>query len=78
MKSKLEILFVEDSDTDFELIIRAVEKEGIAFNYERIYALEKLGPLLKRKSFDLIISDYHLPGFTAVEVIAACQKLGFA
>lgn len=75
MKSKLEILFVEDSDTDFELIIRAVEKEGIAFNYERIYALEKLGPLLKRKSFDLIISDYHLPGFTAVEVIAACQKL---
>ena len=64
----IRILFVEDSSMDSELIIRTLKKAGLSFESEQVMTIPTLRQALERK-FDIVLSDFHLPGFSAFEVI---------
>lgn len=61
------ILLIEDTPTDAELISRQLRKGGcefveIAEDREEVFAQLK-------NDWDLIVSDYNLPGFKGIEVL---------
>jgi adenylate cyclase len=65
-----QILFVEDSESDFELMSRALFNAGIQFESQRIVTAGELSALLRTKAWDIVISDYSVPGFGGLEALA--------
>lgn len=57
----LQILLIEDSDTDAEVIQRAVEKNMKTAVISRAETLSKAGEMLKQQPYNIIILDLGLP-----------------
>jgi PAS domain S-box-containing protein len=69
----LKILFVEDSPPDLFLMVRSFTKAGLNFEYERVASIPLLKDALLNK-WDILISDYHLPGFSALDVLDVVRE----
>jgi len=63
----LEILHLEDSSIDHELMKHALDKSGVNWRSERVETIKSLENKLQSKKFDVVLADYLLPGFTAIE-----------
>jgi PAS domain S-box-containing protein len=74
MKNKLSVLLIEDSEDDALLIKRELEKNGYNLQMERVETEEDMQKALKKKSWDLIISDYVLPRFSGLEALQLYKK----
>lgn len=70
----LRILHIEDSLADHQLARRTLLRSATAFAIEHIDSLQALQQS-DLSSFDLILADYHLPGFTALDVWAHVARL---
>jgi len=68
MKTKLNILFVEDSADDMELMLLEIEKKNIKAEWKRVENKKDLLSELNNP-WDIIISDYVMPGFSGPEVL---------
>jgi len=69
---KLRILIIEDSEDDALLLERELSK-AYEFTSERVYSASALTKALK-KDWDVIISDYQMPRFTALNALEILQK----
>jgi len=69
----LRILHLEDSEIDHQLVVRALQKERLAFTIHRVDTLEDFGQRNSATQYDVILADYRLPGFTALDAWAALQ-----
>lgn len=67
----MKILHLEDSLLDHQLVCRALEKANFNFEITRVETLEAFTQLVNHSSLDLILADYRLPGFTALDAWAA-------
>lgn len=67
----MRILHLEDSIADHQLVCRALDKTGLAYSIIRVETLLAFTELAKSGSFDIILADYRLPGFTAVDAWSA-------
>ncbi len=63
----LQILHLEDSTVDHELVRLALFKAGEHCVLERVETLEEFGLRIQSFNFDVILADYRLPGFTAID-----------
>ena len=74
MNPPLRILLLEDSPVDAELNARAMRKAGLAFESLRVQ--NEAGYLDALESFrpDLILADYHLPGFDGRRALALIRQ----
>ena len=63
MSLDLRILHLEDSRDDAELVATLLETEGIGCEIERVQTGEDFVAALEKGGFDLILSDFSLPGF---------------
>ena len=70
----LQILHLEDSAVDHELVRRALQKSGENFALERVETLEDFEQRVQTRHFDVILADYRLPGFTALDAWQVLQK----
>ncbi len=70
MPRKLSLLLVEDNIDDASLITRLIEKEGYLLSYLRIDNAEDMNKALTDNSWDIIISDYAMPGFSGEDALA--------
>jgi signal transduction histidine kinase len=61
----LAVLHLEDSGPDFLLACRALNQAGLKVHSTRAETLTDFCEHLRAHRFDLVIADYHLPGFTA-------------
>ena len=71
MKAKLQILLLEDSLTDAELIAHELEASGFSFSLARVETESDFRQQLSTNP-DLILSDHGLPvfdGFRALEIV---------
>jgi len=67
------LLVVEDSDDDFQILLRELTKAGYRPVCERVTTGPELAAALER-SWDLMVSDWMMPGFgglQALEMLAA-------
>ena len=74
MSSSLRVLIVEDEPADAELIKMALVAANIAFSCEVIDTLAGCQQLLQAHSWDVVLSDYRLKGFTGNQVLALLQQ----
>jgi PAS domain S-box-containing protein len=69
----IKVLFVEDSPDDMLLLQRSLKRAGLEIDSYRVDNLEDLQTALS-KNWDIILSDFHLPGFTSTEVLELLKK----
>lgn len=71
----LSLLLVEDSPDDAELVLRELRREGIDPIFEQVASGPTLEEALRRKHWDVIFSDFNMPGFDAFAALAIRQRL---
>jgi len=76
MGQPLQILLIEDSEDDAELVLRSIRLGGYEHVAERISSAEELRAAFERKSWDLVISDYVMPGFGGLEALELFKQRG--
>ncbi|HYA13391.1 MAG TPA: ATP-binding protein [Syntrophales bacterium] len=76
MNTRLDVLIVEDSEADTLLVIRILNRGGYDTTYERVDSAEAMRGALRKESWDLIISDYLMPGFSGTAALALLKKTG--
>lgn len=65
------ILHLEDSLADHQLTCRALTSAGVKFDIQRVDSLATFQDLVRDNTYDVILADYRLPGFTALDAWAA-------
>lgn len=73
--SPLQLLVAEDSEDDFEILLRELRKGGYAVTAERVKSTSELEAALAR-SWDLLISDWIMPGFGGLQVLETVAARG--
>lgn len=69
----IRVLLVEDSEDDAFLLERAMRKGGYEPDLHRVERLGDLQQALEQQVWDVVISDYNLPGFCALDVLRALR-----
>jgi diguanylate cyclase (GGDEF)-like protein/PAS domain S-box-containing protein len=69
-EERLSILVVEDDEVDQKAFIRHVKSEKLPYDYDIAGSLAEGRALLKKKRYDLVISDYFLGDGTGFDLIA--------
>ncbi len=77
----LRVLLVEDSENDAMLLLRELRRGGYEPQFERVDTPEEMERALseaeaRSEAFEVVISDYRMPGFGAPEALALLRKLG--
>jgi signal transduction histidine kinase len=67
----MQILHLEDSAVDHELVVRTLAKADFQCSIVRVETLEDFQQIVAKTTFDVILADYRLPGFTALDAWAA-------
>ena len=76
MSNLLRLLVVEDSEADAELLVLELRRAGFALEFERVDSAAALAAALDRATWDLIISDNSMPGFSGTEALAQLRSRG--
>ena len=71
----LDVLMVEDSPADAELIVRAMRELGIPIRHQRVTSEHALRRALAETRFDIILSDFSMPGFSGQEALRIAREL---
>jgi two-component system, cell cycle sensor histidine kinase and response regulator CckA len=74
MKTPLQVLIVEDSEDDMLLLVRELQRGGYDVNYTRVETPATMQAALDRQSWDIVISDYTMPAFNALEALKILQN----
>lgn len=74
MPNPLRLLLVEDSPEDAELLVRHLQKGGYDVSFERVDSHDAMSAALDRQSWDLIISDHSMPGFSGPEALKLARE----
>lgn len=76
MKTKLHLLLCEDDEMDAALVIRQLEKEGFDIESKRVDNAEALTEALAEGPWDIILSDFNIPGFGGPQALTIVKKTG--
>src|SRR6267154_5720292 len=76
MKKSLKVLVVEDSEADTQLLMRELSRGGFEPAFERVDSAAKLLTALERQSWDVILSDDAMPGFSSLAALEVLKERG--
>lgn len=69
MSIPLRVLFVEDMEEDAVLMVRELKRGGFEPSWQRVETEEDLVVALREAPWDIVISDYSMPTFSAMEAL---------
>src|SRR5690348_14453846 len=75
-RSILRTLVVEDSEDDAQLLIRQLRRGGYHPSATRVETAEEMRRWLDEQTWDLIIADYSLPKFSAIQALSLVREKG--
>ena len=64
---------VDDNADDAELCLRELKKSDIPFVAHVVSTREDFAKQLQQKSFDVVISDYNMGGWTGMDALAVVK-----
>jgi len=76
MKKKLRVLIVEDSEDDYLLVQRTLNKGEYDLECLRVDNAGAMTKALDSASWDLVISDFSMPQFDGLKALKLLQKHG--
>jgi signal transduction histidine kinase len=76
MSTRLRVLIVEDSENDAAMIVRQLRKADYEVSQERVESSGQMRAALEEPDWDIVITDYKLPGFDAPTALAILQQTG--
>jgi PAS domain S-box-containing protein len=76
MSDPLRVLIIEDSEDDTWLIVRHLQRGGLNLDFHRVDTLDPMRQALAAQLWDIIISDYSLPGFGGRAALALYHQQG--
>jgi signal transduction histidine kinase len=72
----LGVLIVEDNERDAMLLLRELKRGGYEVSYERVDTPEMMTAALDRRTWDIVLSDYSMPRFSAPAALAVVKERG--
>jgi two-component system cell cycle sensor histidine kinase/response regulator CckA len=76
MSKTLRVLNIEDSELDAELLRNHLSSTDYDLLFNRVDTSEALKIALETQAWDVILSDYSLPQFNALEALALLKETG--
>jgi len=76
VKPKLQVLIVEDSENDANLLEIELQRAGFEPVCHRVETAAGLDEALNRQNWDVIIADYVMPQFNGLEALALVRYKG--
>src|SRR5437588_12957538 len=76
MNKPLQILIVEDSENDAELLKLELERAGYEPHCQRVETPQALSAALDRQGWDLVVADYIMPQFNGLAALALVKAKG--
>src|SRR5437879_439981 len=74
MAQPLRVLILEDSADDAELVLRELRRHGHDPVHVRVETEEGMNEALDRGDWSVIISDYSMPHFTAMQALEVLKR----
>src|SRR5579872_2559078 len=74
MAQKLDVLIVEDDERDAALLLRELRRGGYEPTSVRVQDAATMAAELARQSWDLVVSDYSMPQFSALGALAEVRR----
>src|SRR5437899_11195146 len=75
-KTPLRVLIIEDSEFDARILVNTLRQGGYQTVFQRVDTAEALRGALADQPWDIILSDYNMPGFSAPEALQIAQASG--
>ena len=72
----IRVLVVEDSEDDAQLIVRELRRGGYTVEFERVQTKADMLAALARRPWDVVLSDYTMPQFSALGALEALKDSG--
>jgi two-component system, cell cycle sensor histidine kinase and response regulator CckA len=72
----LRVLVVDDSENDAFLLLRVLRKAGYDTFHERVSSASTMKAALQNQVWDIVISDYEMPGFGGYEALQLLKESG--
>ena len=76
MGKPLRVLLIEDSENDAELLLLELRHSGYEVESERVETRGDMQAMLSEKEWDVILSDYTLPQFSAPQALEVLKTSG--
>jgi|HubBroStandDraft_4_1064222.scaffolds.fasta_scaffold00190_3 two-component system cell cycle sensor histidine kinase/response regulator CckA len=76
MAAPLHVMLIENTTADAELILHKLERAGFQCQPQIIATRAELLEHLGRFPFDVVLADYHLPGWTGMDAYSAIRQAG--
>ena len=72
----IRVLLVEDSEEDALLLVRELKRGGYEPAHERVATEVALAAALDRQSWDIVIGDHSMPGFSGIAALVLVRGRG--
>ncbi|HEV2695697.1 MAG TPA: ATP-binding protein [Verrucomicrobiae bacterium] len=72
----LRALIADDSENDAIILLRGLRNAGFEVEFERVWNATAMKAALKARTWDIVISDYEMPGFGGFEALQVLQASG--
>lgn len=72
----LRLLLVEDSEIDAELVVRELRSGGYEPDFQQVETAAAMQSALERQSWDLVLTDFNMPNFSAMGALTVLQNSG--
>ena len=76
MGEKLRVLVAEDAVDDFDILLRELRKAGYVPDALRVDDAAGMKAALRDRTWDIVISDWRMPGFSGLEALGLVQQSG--
>jgi diguanylate cyclase (GGDEF)-like protein/PAS domain S-box-containing protein len=71
----VEVLFIEDSELDVELAVRALRQDGLQAHWRTVASEPALQDALVGAAPEVILSDFSMPGFDGMKALQLVREL---
>lgn len=76
VKKALYVLVAEDTEDDYELLMRELRKAGYEPLSQRVDTAEAMSAALEEQAWDIVFSDWSMPQFDALGALAVLKDKG--
>jgi phosphoserine phosphatase RsbU/P len=76
VKNPIRVLVVEDSEFDARILVATLKQAGYQPDWKRVENAQEMLDALENESWDVILSDYNLPVFSAPAALRLVQQSG--